>query len=118
VICDQRHGESITIWLLVVKRWRGFFAEWGPRPRVLVLYCLALSLVPGILRRRCYGVGRAAGLAQERTSKMAAQCVKKESNPPVCAIHGATLMRLAVPIDVVNSVPCYLCPVSRKVVRE
>jgi hypothetical protein len=49
---------------------------------------------------------------------MSAQCVKKESTPPVCAIHGVALLKSEVPIDVMKTVACFICPVSQAVVRE
>jgi hypothetical protein len=58
------------------------------------------------------------GSREKRTLMMAAQCVKKESTPPVCATHGVALLKLEVPIDLVNTLPCFICPVSREVVRE
>jgi hypothetical protein len=49
---------------------------------------------------------------------MAAQCVKKDVAPPVCATHGVPLLKSEVHIDTLKSVACFICPVSQTVVRE
>jgi hypothetical protein len=49
---------------------------------------------------------------------MAPPCVKKDSTPPVCATHGVALLKSEVPIDEMKSVICFICPVSRVVLRE
>jgi hypothetical protein len=49
---------------------------------------------------------------------MANQCAKKDAAPPVCAIHRVALVKSEVAIDAVTTIACYVCPVSREVVRE
>jgi hypothetical protein len=49
---------------------------------------------------------------------MAAHCVKTDSIPPVCATHGAALLKSEVPIDVIKTVASFISPVNNTVVRE
>jgi hypothetical protein len=49
---------------------------------------------------------------------MAAPCIKKDVAPPVCATHGVALLKSEVQIDSLKSVACFICPVSKAVVRE
>ena len=57
------------------------------------------------------------GSREKRIPLMAAQCVKKDSTPPICATHGVELLKSEVP-DVMKTVACFICPVSNVVVRE
>jgi hypothetical protein len=45
--------------------------------------------------------------------------LKRNSNPPACAVHNAVLVRETLPIDpeapYLGSVYCYVCPVTRSV---
>ncbi len=54
---------------------------------------------------------------------MGPQCFrKKDSDPPVCGVHGVLLAESAIPIDEnaphLGSVTCYVCPVSLTVVQD
>jgi hypothetical protein len=54
---------------------------------------------------------------------MAVLCVqKKDSNVPICDIHNVALKQHQIAIDSnapsLGHITCYVCPVSRSVVRE
>jgi hypothetical protein len=46
----------------------------------------------------------------------------KGSNPPVCGVHKAALVRTQVTIDPnapqIGQITCFRCPISRNVVQE
>jgi hypothetical protein len=47
---------------------------------------------------------------------------KKDSNLPLCTLHNVLLKQQEVPIDSnapsLGRITCYVCPISRSVVRE
>jgi hypothetical protein len=54
---------------------------------------------------------------------MTESCFKKKvSNPPVCGVHNVAIVKRQISIDSnapeLGQINCYICPVSRAVVRE